>query len=99
MPTTRTGDVSSPLFHLGRTVATPGAIDLATRAGLTLASLLDRHHDGDWGNLCDDDRLANETALLHGDRLLSRYNVDGGAFYVITEADRSSTTVLLPSEY
>ena len=57
------------------------------------------HAAGDWGRLCDDDRLANELALQGGARILSAYEVDGARVWVITEADRSATTALLPSEY
>jgi hypothetical protein len=85
-----------PLFPLGKTVATPGAIAL----GIDLASYMRRHHCGDWGDLCDDDKQANEDALDHGDRILSCYKVGGGRrIYIITEADRSSTCILLPEEY
>lgn len=87
------------LFPLGRVVATPGALDLAARAGLCLRSLLDRHAVGDWGDLGDADRLANELALAGGARLFSEYGEDPQRLWVITEADRSATTVLLPEEY
>jgi hypothetical protein len=85
-----------PRFPLGRTVATPGAIAL----GIDLATYMHRHHCGDWGDLCDGDKQANEDALTHGDRILSHYKLSGGKrIYIITEADRSSTCVLLPEEY
>ena len=85
-----------PRFPLGRTVATPGAIAL----GIDLATYMRRHHCGDWGDLCDGDKQANEDALIHGDRILSHYKLSGGKrIYIITEADRSSTCVLLPEEY
>ena len=58
---------------------------------------LTRHAAGDWGNLCDEDRRENELALQEGHRLLSAYQADDGTkFWIITEADRSVTTVLLP---
>jgi len=86
----------SPLFPLGRIVATPGAIAL----NLDLGTLLRRHHCGDWGDLDDEDRRANENALIHGDRILSHYRLpNGGRIFIITENDRSSTCVLLPEEY
>jgi hypothetical protein len=85
-----------PRFPLGRTVATPGAIAL----GIDLAAYMRRHHCGDWGDLCDEDKQANEDALVHGLRILSHYKLGGSRrIYIITEADRSSTCVLLPEEY
>ena len=85
-----------PCFPLGKVYATRGAIAL----GIDLACYLRRHHCGDWGDeLCDEDREANEAALRHGLRLLSRYSTPAGSIYVITELDRSMTTVLLPEEY
>ena len=85
-----------PRFPVGRTVATPGAIAL----GIDLAAYMRRHHCGDWGDLCDEDKQANEDALIHGDRILSHYKLAGSKrLYIITEADRSSTCVLLPEEY
>ena len=84
---------------LGRTLATPGALDLAGRAGVPLASVLDRHAAGDWGHLGDGDRLANKLALPGGAQLFSAYQTAAGRLWVITEADRSATTVLLPSKY
>ncbi|MFN3597291.1 MAG: hypothetical protein ACK41D_08475 [Rubricoccaceae bacterium] len=93
-------------FPLGRVLATPGALALADEHGLNLAALIARHQTGDWGTLCDDDRAANERALRTGARLLSRYPTrpvhgrdGGGVLWIITEADRSATTVLLPDEY
>jgi hypothetical protein len=85
-----------PRFPLGRTVATPGAIAL----GIDLASYMRRHHCGDWGDLDEGDKQANEDALDHGDRILSCYDVPGGhRIYIITEADRSSTCIMLREEY
>ncbi len=61
---------------------------------------LGRHSQGDWGNLCDEDRQANNRALVEETRLLSAYKSKAGKkFWIITEADRSSTTVLLPEDY
>lgn len=88
----------SPLFPLGVVVATPGA--LAAVADDTRLDALARHARGDWGEVGPEDRAANDLALEEGARLLSVYRTPaGGAFWVITEADRSSTAVLLPSEY
>jgi hypothetical protein len=59
-----------------------------------------RHLKGDWGDLCEEDKKANDNALITQDRLLSKYNYkDGTSIYIITEWDRSATTVLFPSEY
>lgn len=61
---------------------------------------LTRHINGDWGNLCEEDKKANDNALITQDRLLSKYNYkDGTSIYIITEWDRSVTTILFPSEY
>lgn len=84
-------------FRLGRLLATPGALDILSPD--TLLDILQRHATGDWGELCDDDRAANDAALLDGSRLLSAYTVEGERIWIITEADRSATTVLLPEEY
>lgn len=88
----------SAKFNLGQTVATTGVATKLSPDEI-LASLA-RHQRGDWGELDDDDRNANERALLEEGRLVSRYrSVDGTPFYVITEWNRSLTTVLLPEEY
>jgi len=85
-----------PRFPLGKTVATPGAMAL----GIDLASYMRRHHCGDWGDLDECDMQANEEALEHGLRILSHYKLGGGRrIYIITEAGRESTCVLLPEEY
>lgn len=87
------------LFPLGRTVATLGALRLLDHHDLGPLTLLDRHRTGDWGELDPEDVQANNDAVENGDRLLSRYLVFGEAVWIITEADRSVTTILLPSEY
>ena len=85
---------------LGRVVATPGAIRALEEAGVSPASLLARHASGDWGELTEHDRKENEFSLKNGFRILSSYALGNGAkIWVITEADRSSTCFLLPSEY
>jgi hypothetical protein len=87
-------------FSLGSTVATPGAIEAIARAGETPLSYLVRHSAGDWGDLDQDDKAENESAVKDGLRILSAYLLtDGTRFWVITEADRSATTILLPEEY
>jgi hypothetical protein len=87
-----------PKFSLGRVVATQGATELLTRQEMEDA--LRRHASGDWGEVCVEDHEENEFSLSQGFRLFSVYRTKGGTkFYVITEADRSATTVLLPEEY
>jgi len=88
------------LFTLGQTVATPGAIQALEKAGQLASHFLVKHALGDWGDLCDEDKTANDEALADDLRILSAYRLeDGTKIWVITEADRSSTTVLLPEEY
>ena len=86
-------------FALGRTVATPGALATLEQARVDPASLLARHHCGDWGEICPEDAAANNQALEEGSRLFSSYRVGEGKIWIITEADRSATTVLLPQDY
>jgi hypothetical protein len=85
------------LFSLGQMAITGNAsVRLATEEVLTA---LRRHASGDWGDLCPEDTLANDAALHHGGRLFSAYGQGQHRFWVITEADRSVTTVLLPTDY
>jgi hypothetical protein len=87
-------------FALGRTFITPGAEEALQIAGQTAIEFLRRHMSGDWGELSDDDIKENEFSLANGFRLLSRYETaKGELLWIITEADRSATTILLPSEY
>ena len=88
-----------PRFPLGRVVATPGALEIACSHGLNLPALVWRHERGDWGTVPAEDARANEHAVTSGARLLSAYDTPGGRLWIITEADRSATTLLLPSEY
>lgn len=92
-----------PLFTVGNVVATPGALDLLDRHGLNAATILRRHMCGDFGAVCAADRAANSAAIRGRTRILSAYQVgsDGKPekLWVLTEADRSVTTLLLPSEY
>ncbi len=87
------------LFPLGRVVATPGALKLLEEAGEDPLTLLSRHRSGDWGKLNPHDRRENERSLKHGWRLLSSYPAGGKTVWIITQADRSYTTILLPEEY
>lgn len=88
-----------PRFRLGRIVATPGALNLLIRGGTSAHSYLARHVHGDWGDVGDEDKRANDTSVVNGSRVLSSYEVQGEKLWVITEADRTSTCLLLPSEY
>lgn len=89
---------AAPQFALGRLVATPNALNSIPDNEILAA--LSRHVRGDWGELDADDKAANESALLHGGRLLSAYvSSQGVRFWIITEWDRSVTTVLLPEDY
>ena len=89
-----------PLFRLGHCVGTPGALEALAAAGQIPSMFLDRHARGDWGEVDAEDKQANQDALLHGSRLLSAYRTSAGVrIWVITEADRSATTILLPEEY
>ena len=80
-------------------MATPGALEALREAGEDPLSYLSRHASGDWGDLDPHDRRENGLALKHGRRLLCSYPVGEGRVWVITEADRSYTTLLLPEEY
>jgi hypothetical protein len=84
---------------LGWVVATPGALKLLTEARAHPFDLLARHASGDWGELCAFDRRQNEIALREGYRVLSSYPVGRECAWIITEADRSVTTILLPEDY
>ncbi len=87
-------------FRLGQLVATPGAIQAMAAAGQDPAVLIDRHRRGDWGEVGQEDWQANDQALQSGGRLLSAYTIgDDVRIWIITEADRSSSCVLLPDEY
>lgn len=89
-----------PLFPLGQTVATPGALAALEAAGRTPVVFLERHQGGDWGDLADDDTSENEYALTWRLRIFSAYRLSEVVkIWIITEADRSATTILLPDEY
>ena len=91
-------DEPRPRFPFGQIVSTPNALASIPEAEMIRA--LARHLSGDWGELDSHDRNANERALRTGGRLFSEYRSDGGAkFWIITEADRSVTTILLPEDY
>ena len=87
-------------FPLGRIVATPGALAALEEAGDRPGTFLKRHVTGDWGQLDEHERQENEVSVQRGFRLLSAYTLSNGTrIWIITEADRSVTTLLLPSEY
>lgn len=87
-------------FGLGVLVATPGALAALRESGQTPADFLKRHARGDWGDVDGHDHKQNEIALRDGGRLLSCYSTRKGVtVWVVTEADRSSTCLLLPGEY
>ena len=97
-----------PLFRLGQILATPGALVTLERLGVyPLSLVLGRHVMGDWGDLCEEDRELNIHSLANGMRIFSSYKLtassgDGATtetVWVITESNRASTTILLPSEY
>lgn len=96
-----------PRFPLGQLVATPGAVQTLEEFGVAPLTLIKRHVSGDWGDLCRADKQENELALTQGFRIMSSYALSRQAetgshvatLWIITEADRSSTCILLPSEY
>ena len=102
-------DIAKPVsFHLGRVVATPGALAALEKVGQTPIDYIQRHAKGDWGEaLCADDKAANDEALKQGSRLLSAYLLpDQTKIWIITDGvintdtgERYATTVLLPEEY
>ena len=92
----------SSKFQLGTVVMTH-ALNEWVQSDLAryefLLTSLDRHQSGDWGNVCEEDAQTNEAALTYGSRVLSAYTHEGTAIWIITEADRSYTTMLFPSDY
>ncbi len=87
------------LFKMGQVVATPGALQFCEANNINPLLLLGRHIAGDWGDLDSADVAANVHAVQHDLRILSAYKFANGKLWVITEADRSSTCLLLPDEY
>ena len=105
---------NAPRFALGQIVATPGALDLLERCGFSSMALISRHVHGDWGDSCAEDQATNELSVQQGMRVMSVYRlVDATRLaqtppekrsnlptvWIITEADRSVTTLLLPEDY
>lgn len=89
----------APLFGLGQVVATPAAIEFCEVNAVHLLTLVRRHCHGDFGDMDRDDIAANTRAIKSGARVFSSYQVGTKKVWVITEADRSSTCILLPEEY
>jgi hypothetical protein len=87
-------------FALGQVVATPAALKALEAAGQAPAEFLDRHVRGDWGEVSKGDARLNDAAVRDGERILSAYKTNAGErLWIITEADRSATCLLLPEEY
>lgn len=88
-------------FRLGQLVATPGALRALEKAGQSAVGFVTRHAAGDWGDVPPEDAAANEAALRDGERIISAYQLPKTEqrIWIITEWDRSVTTVLLPEEY
>lgn len=89
--------IARPKFPLGQIVITANAQSTLDPADVQQG--LDRHASGDWGEVCSEDAQLNDDSLEYGDRLLSVYRSGATRFWIITEADRSVTTVLLPEDY
>jgi len=88
------------VFELGHILATPGALAALQKAGQEPGDFLRRHATCDWGDLSDEDQNENNYSLENGFRLVSSYQTNAGdKLWIITEADRSATTLLLPEEY
>ncbi len=88
-----------PLFRLGQIVATRGVLAYIEHHGIAADPYLKRHVSGDWGSVPPEDARANCLAVQHGARILSSYDIVGKHVWIITEADRSTTTLLFPEEY
>ena len=89
-----------PKFLLAQIVATPGALAALAEAGHAPLEFISQHVAGDWGELDEQNRRENELSVKEGFRILSAYTLsDGTKIWIITEADRSATTILLPEEY
>ena len=89
-----------PLFPPGQIVSTPGALRLLEQAKRSPVEFSSRHFRGDWGDLCQEDKTENELSLKYGFRIFSSYQVsETEKLWIISEADRSVTTLLLPAEY
>ncbi len=91
---------SKPLFSLGKVFLTPATKAMFSEGILDVNELINRHISGDWSDMCDDDIESNKDAIVHGFRVFSSYKLsESQNIWIITEADRSCTTLLLPDEY
>lgn len=99
MQTHNNQNPNKALFPLGQIVATPSAISLLKKLNTDPRELLVKHVTGDWIEMEQEDQESNESAIQYDCRVFSAYTLSDNKFWVITEADRSSTTVLLPEEY
>ena len=101
MPTTPNPEAQpAPIrFSLGQVVATPAVLTHLTAHGISAREHLQRHQHGDWGDLCQDDIDSNQEAIVHGERVFSSYQFGQDKIWIITEWDRSVTTILLPIDY
>jgi len=97
--TTKETNQVKPLFSLGQTLTTPGALVVMQGMDISPVLILNRHQCGDWGSMDQDDKEANDSALNTEARIFSAYKFGTVLLWVITEADRSATTILLPEEY
>lgn len=87
-------------FPLGQLLITPGALAMLDALSLSPLAFVQRHVSGEWGDLCEEDKQANASALHYGSRLLSSYEIAPNyKLWIITEANRMATTLLLPEEY
>lgn len=89
------------LFELGQTVVTPGALEVIKAHCVEITALIKRHATGDWSEMAKEDQNENKRAIKQGSRIFSSYKIgsDNAKIWIITEADRSATTILLPDEY
>lgn len=87
------------MFVLGRVMTTPAALEFLSEKRVNPVDLLLRHVTGDWGDLNAHDRKENENAVQYGERIFSSYKIGSGKVWVITERDRSLTTILMPEDY
>lgn len=88
-----------PLFSLGRILATPALLEHFEKHQIIASDYLSRHVTGDFGELDEEDKAENQLSIKQGFRILSAYTIAGERIWIITEADRSVTTLLFPSEY
>lgn len=95
----KVGSKAGELFPLGNIVATPGALEAIGNDGITGRELILRHSLGDWGEMPPEDKALNDEAVVSGGRLMSAYSVNGKKIWIITESDRSATTICLPEDY